>query len=146
MLSLSTSSADAAKRLGVSRAVTDRVVAEYDFDESVFIENKKKIILTDRTGLSKNRDTNLRNFILNNELIEYVCSVPECGQGPTWMGKKLTLDLEHINGNPQDNRLENLTFLCKNCHSQTSTYGNKRGGKVEHETVRISDHGGPMTV
>lgn len=53
-----------------------------------------------------------------------VCS--ECGIGPEWNGKPLTLQLDHINGISNDNRLENLRFLCPNCHTQTETYSNKR--------------------
>lgn len=54
----------------------------------------------------------------------YACSI--CGLS-TWMGKEITLQVDHINGDHYDNRLENLRFLCPNCHSQTPTYGNKRG-------------------
>lgn len=60
------------------------------------------------------------------KLIPYVCN--ECGQGPEWNGKKLVLQLEHKNGINNDNRLENLCFLCPNCHSQTETYAG-RGSK-----------------
>lgn len=62
----------------------------------------------------------------------YAMGVPEqcteCGIGSFWNGKKLTLQLEHINGVYNDNRLENLSILCPNCHSQTKTYagGNRR--------------------
>jgi 5-methylcytosine-specific restriction endonuclease McrA len=35
------------------------------------------------------------------------------------------LHLDHINGINNDNRRENLRFLCPNCHSQTPTYGNR---------------------
>jgi Zn finger protein HypA/HybF involved in hydrogenase expression len=48
-----------------------------------------------------------------------------CGLGPEWRGLPLTLQLEHINGVHNDNRLENLAILCPNCHSQTSTFAGK---------------------
>jgi 5-methylcytosine-specific restriction endonuclease McrA len=39
-------------------------------------------------------------------------------------------EIHHINGGGKDNRLENLTLLCPNCHSQTDSWGgrNSRGG------------------
>ncbi|MFN3431344.1 MAG: HNH endonuclease signature motif containing protein, partial [Candidatus Sericytochromatia bacterium] len=43
-----------------------------------------------------------------------------------WQGKPLTLHLDHINGINNDNRFENLRFLCPNCHQQTETWGNKK--------------------
>ena len=49
----------------------------------------------------------------------------ECGI-VEWNGKEITLELEHINGDNTDNRLENLKILCPNCHSQTTTFRNKK--------------------
>lgn len=49
-----------------------------------------------------------------------------CGQGPVWMGKPLTLQLEHKDGNNQNNNLENLEILCPNCHTQTPTHSRKK--------------------
>lgn len=49
-----------------------------------------------------------------------------CGQGPRWKGKPLTLELEHIDGNRNNHRLENLKILCPHCHSQTPTYRKKK--------------------
>lgn len=50
----------------------------------------------------------------------------ECGQGATWNGKKLTMQIDHINGNNADHRLENLKVLCPNCHTQTPTWGTRK--------------------
>lgn len=42
-----------------------------------------------------------------------------------WLGRPLTMHLDHRNGIHDDNRMENLRFLCPNCHQQTPTWGNK---------------------
>lgn len=53
----------------------------------------------------------------------YVCA--ECSID-TWKGKPLTLHVDHANGDTSDNRLDNLRFLCPNCHQQTPTWGNRK--------------------
>ena len=51
------------------------------------------------------------------------------GHNPIWMNKSLTLHIDHINGDRTNKTLENLRFLCPNCHQQTLTWGNNRGHK-----------------
>lgn len=54
----------------------------------------------------------------------------------TWCDKEIPLELDHINGNSEDNRMDNLRMICANCHTQTSTYKNKNRGngrKVRRE-------------
>lgn len=46
----------------------------------------------------------------------------ECGLGPFWNSKKLTLQLDHKDGDRTNNALENLRILCPNCHTQTHTF------------------------
>ena len=43
----------------------------------------------------------------------------------------MSLQLDHINGDHHDNRIENLRFLCPNCHSQTATYAGKTNKNVK---------------
>lgn len=62
----------------------------------------------------------LKRRILQQELIPYVCAC--CGIGPEWNGKPMPMILDHINGVNNDNRLENLRFVCSNCDSQLDTY------------------------
>ncbi len=47
----------------------------------------------------------------------------KCGNTGEWQGQKLKLQVDHKNGDGRDHRLENLRFLCPNCHCQTETWG-----------------------
>jgi len=73
---------------------------------------------------SKVQSYKLKQKLLQHKLLDNKCS--ECGQEPEWNGKPLSLQLDHINGDSSDNRLENLRILCPCCHSQTETFSGKR--------------------
>lgn len=65
----------------------------------------------------------LKKYIIKNNLIPYKCC--KCGLEDTWNNKPLVLILDHINGISNDDRLENLRFLCPNCNSQEDTFAGK---------------------
>jgi hypothetical protein len=50
----------------------------------------------------------------------------ECGQESTWNNKPLMLQLDHIDGDSDNNNINNLRLLCPNCHTQTETFGNNK--------------------
>lgn len=74
-------------------------------------------ILVESSTYTNNQ--HLKNRVLNAGLLLNRCF---CGQGPEWNGKSLTLQLDHINGIHNDNRIENLRIICPNCHAQTQTF------------------------
>lgn len=76
-----------------------------------------------RTKIGRRNNDNLRKTILRGGLMPYKCAI--CKRGPEWMNQPLTLQLDHINGDCEDDKLENLRFLCPNCHTQTPTWGHR---------------------
>lgn len=73
--------------------------------------------------------SHLKERLIKEFIIKYECS--ECKNTGLWNNKKLSLQLEHKNGISNDNRLENLCFLCPNCHSQSDTFAGKNNTKIE---------------
>jgi predicted nucleic acid-binding Zn ribbon protein len=76
-------------------------------------------------------ETKTRNFFKRylTENQGYKCSC--CGISE-WNSKSIVLEIDHIDGNSENNRPENLRFICPNCHSQTDTYKGKNVGKGRH--------------
>ena len=108
-----------------------RRMDDLNLDYSIF-KGKSAVIKTNKLNNVRKEDILkenckhqrivLRRYIIKNDLIPYKCAICGCTE---WQGKTLSLELDHINGINNDNRLENLRFLCPNCHSQTSTYGSR---------------------
>ena len=67
----------------------------------------------------------LKVRLLNEGVLENKCHICE---NKGWQGKKIPLELDHIDGDHGNNRIKNLRLVCPNCHAQTSTYRVKKKG------------------
>ena len=65
----------------------------------------------------------LKKRLIKSKIKKNKCEVCELEK---WNGKKITLELDHIDGNSRNHKLSNLRILCPNCHSQTETFRNKK--------------------
>ncbi|MET9814162.1 MULTISPECIES: HNH endonuclease [unclassified Streptomyces] len=88
-------------------------------------------ILVKHDGKRRTRTVVLRRALHEVGLPE---ECADCGIGPEWLGKPMTLEVDHINGDWSDDRLENLRLLCPNCHAVTNTWC--RGGQRRHNLAQ----------
>ena len=125
---------DFARKIGYSNTPSGDTIkmiknrlSEYDTSHFEAVSgNNFRIKRTAENTFIKNSTASqatLRKMYLENSYTPYVCSI--CGQEPIWQGKELTLILDHINGINNDDRLENLRWVCPNCNQQLETTGSK---------------------
>ncbi|MDP3973896.1 MAG: HNH endonuclease [Candidatus Daviesbacteria bacterium] len=105
-----------------------KMIQKFGIDSSHFLgyrhmlgipSNKKKLPAQIFIIGQRQKSFHLRRALLESG-VEYECLI--CGINK-WKDIKLNLEIDHIDGNSEDNRIENLRFLCPNCHSQTNTFG-----------------------
>lgn len=120
------------KQAGGTQAHVGRRIKDLGLDTSHFtgkVHNRGKAASNRKTseevlvllpeGSYRQKPQQLKRAMVESG-VEEVCS--ECGMGTTWNGKKLVLQVDHVDGNWYNNLLDNVRFLCPNCHSQTETF------------------------
>lgn len=115
---------------GNARVTVKRRIKELDINTSHWNNNTKNAHVANTIPHDEYfaKDTphsggHIRERILKYKLLPYKCA--GCGNTGEWCGKELRLQVDHINGDHNDNQLHNLRFLCPNCHAQTETFSGK---------------------
>jgi hypothetical protein len=133
-VSASRSAADALRRLGLRPAggnhqTLKKLIARYEISTEHFDPHwgqrrprparatPLQAILVENSNYSRHH---LKRRLYDEGLKTRVCEV--CGQGEEWRGRQMAMILDHINGVPTDNRLENLQIVCPNCAATLETH------------------------
>lgn len=89
---------------------------QYNYKTNIKIKNK-----------SFKTDAALKRYLKKTR--PHMC---ESCQNTDWMGQSIPLQMDHIDGNSENQDLSNLRLLCPNCHAQTPTFGAKNRGNGRH--------------
>ena len=139
IINSSNSVAECLRKMGLVDAggnyrIFHRYVEKYEIDTSHFsgmLWSKGKTIgpkrpiedyLSNTFPINSHR---LRLRLIKEGIFNHECSVCKLTQ---WLNKPVSLELDHIDGNHDNNHLDNLRLLCPNCHAQTSNYRGKNKG------------------
>ncbi|MFJ6565901.1 HNH endonuclease signature motif containing protein [Streptomyces sp. NPDC091292] len=79
-----------------------------------------EILVADSSAHAKRKPSSRLKEAMHELGIAEQCAL--CGIEAVWQGEPLPLEVDHIDGDWRNNRVENLRLLCPNCHSTTDTY------------------------
>ena len=108
------------RRFGFSRDAWGKAVKRGDLIPNEWVTPLDELLVS---GPRRSRG-HIKRRLIGAGLKQNRCEA--CGVAE-WLGRSLSMELHHVNGDGHDNRLENLQLLCPNCHAQTETYGGRNG-------------------
>lgn len=120
-----------ARQQSIRKAVAAAAANRFERHRKIFEENILPTLFIDRADGTRGPAARwVRTYNKFYHWLPEICDL--CNQGKLWNNLPLSLQLDHKNGRSDDERLENLRYLCPNCHTQTTTYRNRnrKGSRV----------------
>ncbi|MFF5453851.1 HNH endonuclease signature motif containing protein [Streptomyces sp. NPDC012950] len=143
----STNMCEVLRRLGVEvvggqHTHISRRVRAYGIDTSHFVAparteymrfNQRRrtpaeVLVEDKSPRARRSGGRRIKEALRESGVENRCAL--CGNEALWLGEPLPLEVDHIDGDWRNNRIENLRLLCPNCHATTDSYRGRGKGRV----------------
>lgn len=100
------------------------VSCQHEYQHKTYISEWKSGMHSESKGV-------ISKYVRRYLFDKYNSTCTGCGISE-WRGSPITLEVEHIDGCGDNNKEDNLTLLCPNCHSQTPTYKAKNKGNGRH--------------
>lgn len=99
--------------------------------------NKSPLVPAKSLSEILRKGSNVQSYKLKKRLFAESLKDQQCESCflTRWLEQPIPLELDHINGDASDNRIENLRILCPNCHALTETYRGKKLAKRRDETA-----------
>lgn len=91
-------------------------------------------------------NSNFEDLAITSKRIRVILEQNECCNKcklNTWLELPIVLELDHIDGNRENNIRENLEALCPNCHAQTPTWRGKKqniGKRQKYFNRMLNNH------
>ena len=131
---------EAARYLNISRDKFKKLAQQYN----LFVPNQsgkgisKKKIYTDKEIFSNQGCVVSSSVLIKRlkQIREWKC---DCCGLTEWMGKPLSLEIHHIDGNRYNNNLDNLQILCPNCHSLTNNWSSRNQKGYSKTQPKVTD-------
>ena len=117
---------------GSGQAAIKEMIEEYQFDTSHFLDLNGSSEMKNKFDYDRFKDGSAIKAANAKDAIIFLRGHQcECCKNTEWLGKKIPLEIHHIDGNNMNNTIENLQLLCPNCHAQTDNYRNKNTTQQE---------------